>query len=430
MNRLVWALAGLHLVLALLYAWQTPYRAEGRLRFQAGAKIADYGAPDERQHANYIHHLATGQGFPVFNPKDENLYETYQSHQPPLYYLLATGWSKITGTPDVRAVDAKMKTRSLNAFIGAAGVIGAFFLGLWAFGRREVALGTAGFYALLPMNLALSGAVSNDPLLITLSTWVIALVVRGSQGWDWRSALLTGSLLGAALLTKSNAVALLLPALVGLAFGWKKTEKPGLVLVAALLPILFIAVPWFARNNSLYGDPLALKAFSEAFVGSAQAKDLIAALGPLGYWTGYNEAGVGVGWWTLRSLLGAFGYMDIFLPSALVGVFALLLMVGFAGWIKAKPEPEPEEKYDPRKVIPLIFGIIVLALFFRFNAQYFQAQARYLLPALGAISLCVSAGIAHWFKERAWWVMSAAFLILNLWILFGVLPGEFQVRAV
>src|SRR5437016_3338620 len=92
----------LHIGFAICYASVTPYRSPGQVQHQ---EQPDYGAPDERQHVNYIEHILDGKGFPVFNPQDVNLYETYQSHQPPLFYILAAGWAKATGIPDVTDMD-------------------------------------------------------------------------------------------------------------------------------------------------------------------------------------------------------------------------------------------------------------------------------------------------------------------------------------
>ena len=427
-NRWVWAIALLHLILALGFAAVTPYRTAGRLKFQGGAAAQDIGAPDERQHVNYVQRLKDGNGLPVFDPKDPNLYETYQSHQPPLFYGLATLWT--LGVPDLAAPEAKMRVRSLNAVLGAGAVLGVFFLALWATRREAVALGAAAFAAALPMNVALSGAVSNDPLLILLCTWALAYYVRGArEGWcPWRM-LVAGLLTGMALLTKSTAVALLIPALIALRLGWPQTEAKDRAkcLAAAFLPILALAGPWWVRNTQLYGDPLALKAFGEAFTGTAQARDFIQAFGAFGYWTGINDLGLGVGWWTLRSLVGAFGYMDVFLPSPVVAAFGLFLLACLFGWSRSLKAGDDE---DARKVqtITVLFALLIGALFLRFNAQYFQAQARYLLPALGCIALGVSAGWAALTRrESLWWLPAAALLALDVWLLVD-LPAQFAQR--
>src|SRR5262249_24898870 len=89
-----------NVALAGMYATGTPYRQAGVLLSYGHSKANDIGAPDERQHVNYVIHLLEGKGFPVFNPEDPNLYETYQSHQPPAFYLLEAAWCKALGVSD------------------------------------------------------------------------------------------------------------------------------------------------------------------------------------------------------------------------------------------------------------------------------------------------------------------------------------------
>lgn len=318
-HRILAILVGLHFFLAIAYALVTPYRAEGRLMNQGRAHAKDIGAPDERQHANYVRHLLDGKGFPVLNPDpaSPDLYESYQSHQPPVYYVIAGGVAKVGGL-DLEERSGGLALRFLNGAIGAAGVAGVYFFALWGIRRRETAIAAATFAGLLPMNLALSGAISNDPLLIALGTWVLALSAMGIRdGWTTKLALLVGALMGLAFLTKTNAIALW-PALAAGLYLTSKTQTSssgslrgmGYVLLLGLPVVL--AAPWWLRNQQLYGDPLAMKAFTAAFVGSAQASDFIKELGAFGYWTGINDFGLGVGWWTLRSFFGVFGYMDVF----------------------------------------------------------------------------------------------------------------------
>jgi 4-amino-4-deoxy-L-arabinose transferase-like glycosyltransferase len=421
------ALAVLHLVLALTFASVTPYRTEGVVLISRGAPSKDIGAPDERQHANYVARIARGEGFAVFNPSDPNLYETYQAHQPPLYYLLAAGWSKLAGVPDATAPDVGLRMRALSGLVGAIGVIGVYFLALWGLRRADVANVAAAFAALLPMNVGLSSAVSNDPLLLALCTWTLALTAKGvREGWSNRLALGVGILAGLAILTKTTGVALL-PILLFAALA-RRPKPAQLALVA--VPLLALIVPWWARNQSLYGDPLAMGAFNQAFTGSAQAKDLIAAVGPSQYWIEM------VGWWTVRSFVGVFGYMDIWLtntglPGGANGLYLLVLAMvaaGFAGWLVSVGKAEPDE----RRVhwMNLAFFAIVVVLFLRFNAQYFQAQARYILPAIGPIACGVAFGLTSLLRSRpaaAVLLVVAPLLLADVFAL-SRLPAEFARR--
>lgn len=453
-SRVRWIVIGLallHGALAIWFASVTPYRSSGILRFQNGTPVPDVGAPDERQHANYVQHLLDGKGLPVLvweipdpaNPgqtrRNPDLGESYQAHQPPLFYILEAAWAKVADVSNVGDASG-IRLRWLNALIGAVGVLGVYWLAFWGRRNQAVAVGAAAFAALLPMNLALSGAISNDPLLFALCTWTLALTVRSlREGWSLPRSVLIGVLAGLAILTKTTAVALLPILLLALWLGKREGKGAGIKQVAAAtLAIALFALPWWLRNHSLYGDPLALKAFSEAFVGSpspGSLSTLFDALGPEGlpgwikYWTGYNDIGLGVGWWTLRSFFGVFGYMDIFLHSRLY--LALSLMLGallIAAWLPDRSE-EARDARAPR-LVGIGFFVLVLLFFLRFNTQYFQAQARYLLPAIGPISVAVGIGAVRLGKAKPW---IAVGLIVGILFALDVgilswLPGEFERR--
>lgn len=439
-NRFLWVLVAIHLGLAIAHALITPYRQGGHIVFQGGAYAADIGAPDERQHVNYAAHLVQGKGFPVFNPKDPALYESYQSHQPPLYYVLAAGVGKAAGASDFEDRSHGMALRVFNSLIGAAGVVGIYFFVLWGFRNASAALGAAAFAALLPMNVALSGAVSNDPLLFALCSWTLAFAARGIvEGWSAKIALGCGVLMGLAFLTKTTAVALWPAVAFGyyLSLGRTKEVSPSkqgsasaIVGVLLLVLPLVIALPWWLRNQSLYGDPLAMKAFTEAFTGSPQAAVFIQAGGPIDYWITGSQTGTGVAWWTLRSFFGVFGYMDIFLPKPvyvglLIGLMALLM----ARFTVARKLVADETR--PVRAMGTLFFFLVLALFLRFNAQYFQGQARYLFPALAPIAATIGLAIAGLNKKNpiaGAYGLAAVLLALNLYVL-STLPGEFERRV-
>ncbi len=465
-------LAAVHLALAWAYAAETPYRSQGILKHQGGQIVPDIGAPDERQHANYLQSLLDGQGIPVLKPGDPNLYESYQSHQPPLYYFLALGWSKAVGVADAREPDAGWRLRALNGVIGGIGVSGIYFLALWGYGRRDVAFGAAAFAALLPMNVALSSAVTNDPMLYAMCSWNLALLVRGLRdGFPPRYAILVGLVCGLALVTKTNAIALV--PCIPLAFLLRGKSEGNVAwgsLGISLLVVGAVVAPWWIRNTSLYGDPLAMKAFMDAFLGSPRASDLAHALESVGpqslsgafkYWTGLNDLGLGVGWWLARSYIGVFGYMDIFLPSAVYSGFLLGILGalgaasltekrkssdpsrtdpnGLTNPIQSEPtqtdpnQPERQPHHSPYGVAFLntAFFLLILAFFLRFNTVYFQAQARYLIPAIGPVACAVALGLARLGGARPAIPIgfaAASLFALNLYVL-AWLPGQFRERT-
>ncbi|MER3495654.1 MAG: hypothetical protein C4320_01825, partial [Armatimonadota bacterium] len=275
---------------------------------------------------------------------------------------------------------------------------------------RGFAAGMALAVAPWPMLCALSGAVSNDPLLIALITWGFALLLRMANGrWTFGGAALFALVAGLGILTKTTAIVLL--PVAGLA--WiltPATNRRNSALAVALILPLLIAGPWLIRNLQLYGDPFALRVFNEAFVGSAQKSQIQGDGGAFAYWIHW------VGWWTIRSIIGVFGYMDIWLnergtpfsegPNALYRVLFLagnLAALAAAGLWRRPGLPE-----EARRFARIGFGFAgcVLVLFLLFNNRYFQAQGRYMLPAIAPLAATFVAGLGALLRGR--WALAGA----------------------
>ena len=405
------------------------------LLHQGGGKALDIGAPDERQHANYVSFVRAGKGFPILKPGTPDFYETYQSHQPPLYYILGAGWSVITGA-DPQSDGGGFLMRLLNTIIGCSGLVGVYWLARWARLGEGVALAATATAALLPMNVALHAAVSNDPLLFALCTWGLAFTVKGLHDQDSRIRYLAGLTLGVALWTKTTGIVLAPVLLVAAAIGWRHRVAGWYHWLGAICLGLLIASPWMARNQMLYGDPFAARAFTSAFTGNPMAKDFISDIGLGGYLSQM------VAWWTSRSFIGVFGYMDIFVYERQSKVSALFYnLVWFVIGIVAlgpllapklgKPfKPKPPEAPYLTWVPALTLLLMVVGLFLRFNLQYFQAQARYVYPAISVFGLAIGFGAVAWAKEWgdwAWVGVAVFFGALDL-IALSQLSEAFAIR--
>jgi 4-amino-4-deoxy-L-arabinose transferase-like glycosyltransferase len=426
MNTRTWILllALLHLLLATGYAFVTPYRTAGIIAVSQ-TKANDIGAPDERQHANYIDYLLRERSFPVFSPHDPNLYETYQSHQPPLYYLAAAGWSSLVQGSEPTLPSAGFLLRFFNCIVGAVAIVGVSCLAYWTTNNKVTAVIAAGFAALLPMNLALSGAVSNDPMLIALGTWCLAFCASlARHGWSIKKALFIILLASCAILTKTTAIALLPVVLLTLLISDRSIPIQTRLTrcVAVCGAIVLIALPWWLRNQRLYGDPFAIKAFNQAFVGSMQAERMTEiAGGVLNYWI--QKVGLG----TMCSFFGVFGYWDIWLPLQ-VYVIMVLTFAGMAiGWVLyLKTDPDSHIAHW----INGAFLLLIVASFIRFNMQYFQAQGRYLLPAIGPLAVGLGCGMTYLSRNRVKVVaLSLGILMVGLnFFILSTLPHAFANR--
>ena len=191
-------------------------------------KTPPWQNPDEPAHYNYIAHIATEGRLPVLGmgdydaaylerlkaekfPRDLSIEPVrYESHQPPLYYLLAVPfyWMSRGGL---------LAIRFFSVVLGG-GVVLLVFLCARATvpGAPHIALGAAAFAAFLPMQAALMASVNNDALAELLIAGTVLAVVRwqriqaGSEAdRGWGHLLAAGTLIGLGFLTKATAYLLL-----------------------------------------------------------------------------------------------------------------------------------------------------------------------------------------------------------------------------
>jgi hypothetical protein len=248
--------------------------------------------------------------------------------------------------------------------------------------------------------------------------------------------------------------------------------------------ILGLAGWWFIRNTVIYGDPMAYKAFTWYFADTTLWCSPLDARGAPtapdfchnGFsFTQYLQKKVFPT--TFASFWGAFGHMDPKEPEkwflgayrlpgyawgypprswAYEGLFWATVASCLGGLLygvrarlapKAPAEGAPVE--PPVASVLALYGLFVFATFLRFNTEYFQAQGRYLFPAMACIGLGLAGGWLEWarfvagllFRRRApevtaaisrkWecglaWLITAAMLALSVYALFGVVTPAFH----
>jgi len=229
---------------------------------------------------------------------------------------------------------------------------------------------------------------------------------------------------------------------------------------------LLIGGGWMARNARLYGDPLGSKAFEQYFQDTptpAIWKQLLDYNLPEVLWRKDLPL-------TFDSFWGVFGHMEIFMGSYPKGVdapawaylladhhypppswlYPLLLiptLVAAAGLgvqafrrsgvqdSRSDTEhrtpntehrtPERLNARTPERLVLALAWFLVLAAFVRFNTEFFQAQGRYLFPAMGPTALGFAAGWLAWWPPRrrgaAVLLLLGGMLALALYALFGTL---------
>ncbi len=191
-------------------------------------------------------------------------HEGWSTFHPPLYY--ATTAALWTALPDL------LGPRWILYALRLVNVLAGLGLGLAVFGiarralpdRPQVAVYAAAIALFLPMHIGPASFLGNElpaAALAALGIWLLFRCLEQPEGTG--RALLCGAVLGAAVLTKVNALCVLAAAGISLLFvgvrshGWRFSSlKPAaLVGTAALL----ISGGYFARNVYHYGQPIAMQ---------------------------------------------------------------------------------------------------------------------------------------------------------------------------
>ena len=355
------------------------------------------GNPDETSHRDYIRLLIQERGLVTFKPVPFDTVfgpdtpTPWETHQPPLYYLLALPVHAASG-------GSVFAVRLVAAILQLLTILVVFRAARDLFPRRgELAVGAALFVALLPAQAQLAAAISNDSLTTLLSAlllWRVALVVV--RGQTVREAALVALILGAGVLTKLSVLQLLPAVLLAYIFAVRAghlTTRDALVRCGIAVGVgLFLSAPWLLRNQLLYGDPLALRIYP--LTGPNFTPEQIMQLSGWG-WSDYIR-NVGVRsfatfWYLLPPNLPLKQFTGPPLP--LVAALALAL-AGLFGVYRLFRDARPAP--DTARIVAWCFAATALLLPFyaRFVLTVFQAQGRYFLPALLPIALLTVLGWA------------------------------------
>ncbi|MEN6643177.1 MAG: hypothetical protein ABFE08_12095 [Armatimonadia bacterium] len=339
--------------------------------------------------------------------------------------------------------------------------------------RRLLALAPALLLALWPGRTMIVSAITNDGLAEGMCLVTLYLCLRAlSRPVGYRDILWLGLAWSGALLSKSTSAALGPIVLLALVMGdgaYRRSNDAGevspeladrgrLLKNLALLAGIVVVLTgwWFVRNQMLYGDPLAARVFEELFSKDRATPEYFFKLGlsggayftlvvmntALSFWGVYGQANVyspvwyyalGFGIWAV-ALVGLVGQKIADGKSAAPGP-----QTTGKGKSKGSKRQEPEGQgaaggeQDWRRqafVLCWVLLVVVVAFFLRFNTSFYQAQARYLFAASGAIWLLMTLGLWDVGRKRyGAWVVAAALavmLVMSVWSVagFGHLVAE------
>jgi 4-amino-4-deoxy-L-arabinose transferase-like glycosyltransferase len=233
LGRAVWLLLLVALVLRLGYVALTPdYR------------LVD-DATDYDRHAASI---ARGDGY-----ADVGLPGRKSAFRPPGYPYLLGAVYRVTAVQDSRVQDRIQVARVFNALLGTlvVALIGLVAAQLWDRRTALVAMGLGAVY--LPLILVGGSVMSETLFAVFMLASLAAAIQHRRSPHRWRWALAAGLLAGLTVLTRANALVLLIP----LAFGvWDARPRftpralgpPVALVVVALLTV----TPWTIRNQLVF----------------------------------------------------------------------------------------------------------------------------------------------------------------------------------
>lgn len=280
-------------------------------------------------------------------------------------------------------------------------------------------------FSMIPQFVFLTSYVNNDIICICGSAIICYAWVCGLQvGWNYKNAFTLSIGIIIATLSYYNSYGWILCSifLFILSYMLQKGKKDykAMFRIGCFIAIVVAAVAavFFIRNAILYqGDFLgmrSLNASSEKYAVDwlkPSNRNIAANKGMSLFemlcskeWTGYSW-----GYLTLKSFIGVFGYMSVFLPEWIYTSYYFLFIVCFTGFlgqvIMCGIEGTKFHVENSQKMI-LFYGAIVvsfcipigLSLYYSFAVDY-QAQGRYCYPMVIALAIILGTGIEWYFSK-------------------------------
>ncbi len=409
--------------------------------------IPPYENLDELEHAEVVRHILVTDRLPVHDQAEAlGFHVRQEASQPPLYHILAAGWSRLLGLPTTPHTPSLVP-----GAVVACGPAGTFYnkatwkhdpfardamwqgslltlhgqrafstllqvttlIGVWTLARRIFTDGTVAEMATVlvafnPQFQLLAAGVNNDNTVIPLATW--GLVVGFDlwyRGPTWRRSLLFGILSGLAALSKLSGLGLI--GVGGLALLVRTVERRtafrdavthGLMIV---LPAALLMSPWLVRNIRLYGDPTALA-------------PMLAKVGTRGTPIALGEARL--------MLLSYWGQLPCsFYPRALYWPYLLLMAAGLIGLVLGWRRMARRR----RAMIALctIWFTVIVVAWIRWDMITAATGGRLLFPAIAAMAMLLAAGW-HEISPRLVRVWAA---LLPVWALIVLIAGPITMLA-
>lgn len=374
-------------------------------------QVPPFEGPDAYYHFATIDHLAETGRLPFDEDADQQPWRWTAFHAPLYYIVSATMIAPLErpdfpeayvtnphaeiGNPDADTNEnfvahvtgdnpAVWIVRGLSMALGLLTVVGVMVLArLIAPSMPGLAPLSALLIVLNPQFLFMHGIVSNDTLVITLSTWTLVVLAWTMQSGitTWR-VLLLGVLAALASLSKASGLALYPTIIVAMMWtAWRSRLSPGRFIlygVLGLLTWMLLAGWWYLDNLMRYGDPTASSQIVAIVARGDQPYNQLAS----------ELRGVFYSFW------GLFGWFNVSPPSIVYLVPIAIIGLGVVGLAIAMRKVRYLSR-DQRVMIGIgaLFVVVLCASWWRFNLQVNVAQGRLLFPTLPVLAPAIAFGL-------------------------------------
>jgi hypothetical protein len=183
--------------------------------------------------------------------------------------------------------------------------------------------------------------------------------------------------------------------------GGQGLRNAGIALAALLVPALVLGLPWFIRNAAVYGhmDLTGLQQHDRIVVGQLRTRDWIAEYGWANLpWTFLTT--------TFHSFWAQFGWMAVPIDARIytaLGLLSLLVCLGFVLWLI--DAWDGRHRATPAGILLACSALFTLATLIWYNLSLYQAQGRYLFPALIPLGIAWSIGLHRILRKQDSWLI-------------------------
>lgn len=263
----------------------------------------------------------------------------------------------------------------------------------------------------LPQFMFLGSYVNNDCFAVfCIALIVYAWIIGLESKWKLKSCILLGVGIGICALSYYNAYGFILTSVIIFIASyyrnwkdevWKKDFWKKVAIISILAFI--IAGWWFIRSAYLnngdflglsttdkYGEKYAEEDYkpSERVTPEKQNQSLLKML----FWDGWV-------WQTTRSFIAVFGNMTVIYPIGYYIFYLSIFIFGIIGAILYHQQNKKRDRNKNRRLIETIFKVniiipILLSLYYSYYSD-FQAQGRYIMPAVIPIMYFITKGIGY-----------------------------------